>query len=873
MSLSCAKAVPAALVLLVLGLQPCRADISRQVPVGPRAIALGGAYSAIADDASAAFWNPAGLPWIGHQEIAGSRAQLFGTDLTDSYSAFVLPLSPRHAVALDWYHSGFEDDELDFGENRFDLAYGRNLSSILAAGFTVKYLNRQIGLDASTLQSGNGLGADLGVLVRPIAGLHLALALRDVFDTALHYDGEGGSEVVYPRRLRCGASYAFGRSVLATADLDDRYHLGLEVTPLDALSLRGGIQQGLTEDLGPTYSAGAGFRVGFLRFDYAYQMHPVLKPTSFLGLSLAFNFNPSRIRIEKVEARDLYASLYKSYSEQPLGSVFIRNLQDEPLETRLRVDIPELMDQPSEQLVYLAPRAVSEVPLTAVLASKALRTREHRPVQIEVEATYQSARLMRTDEGSGRCLVYGAGAISWENGAAPAAAFVTTQDPVIDALAREAVRTGFPAGRGESFPDREVAQAAAIVDALRTLGVTYVPDPHNAYSSISRTAHAVDTVQYPRETLEKRSGDCDDTVVLTAALLENVGIRTRFVDVPGHLFLLLDTGLGKRTRLTLAVDPDRYVIDGDRVWIPLETTAIPDGFAEAWAQGAAAYQSWSAGSEMRLVDVEDAQARYAPALLPGAEAPAPPLDADSLTSRLGEDARAIAGWQDAFFRERFGTAMEAGSASADQLDEMAKVYFLTRRLEEAEATLRRALELESSARVHNNLAAVLLVGGDVQAADAQLRQAIEMDPDDAGIRLNLGLVRYALGDTTGADRALADGILLSGGYGEAGRLLGLPADQERSREGGLRMSLEKARSLLKRALSRALGPEKATAGESAGGAPEATSPSATSPLEETVTPLPEGSASRPVPSLTASLAWSKAGKPEGAERLLYWKDE
>ena len=79
--------------LACLVASPGKAGISTQVPIGPRAIALGGAYSALADDASAIFWNPAGLAGIGHQEIAGSYANLYAADIKDSYLAFVLPVS------------------------------------------------------------------------------------------------------------------------------------------------------------------------------------------------------------------------------------------------------------------------------------------------------------------------------------------------------------------------------------------------------------------------------------------------------------------------------------------------------------------------------------------------------------------------------------------------------------------------------------------------------------------------------------------------------------------------------------------------------------------------------------------------------------
>ena len=64
----------AALLLALAAFAPveaAKATPSSQVPVGPRAIAMGGAYSAIADDASALFWNPAGLAGQEASSMAG----------------------------------------------------------------------------------------------------------------------------------------------------------------------------------------------------------------------------------------------------------------------------------------------------------------------------------------------------------------------------------------------------------------------------------------------------------------------------------------------------------------------------------------------------------------------------------------------------------------------------------------------------------------------------------------------------------------------------------------------------------------------------------------------------------------------------------
>lgn len=56
--------------------------------VGARAIGLGGAFVAIADDPSATFWNPAGLTQV-------ERSQFFlSADLPDDFSAFSLVFKP-----------------------------------------------------------------------------------------------------------------------------------------------------------------------------------------------------------------------------------------------------------------------------------------------------------------------------------------------------------------------------------------------------------------------------------------------------------------------------------------------------------------------------------------------------------------------------------------------------------------------------------------------------------------------------------------------------------------------------------------------------------------------------------------------------------
>lgn len=780
---SCGLAALIALLAAPGSPRPARATPSSQVPVGPRAIAMGGAFSALADDASALFWNPAGLARVGHQEIAVSHANLFDTDIRDDLVSFVLPLSPDRAAAADWYHSGFDDGVLGFSENRVTLGAGLKVRPWLWAGAGAKLLARGTSLDGLSITSGRGFGLDLGLLAVPADRWRLGLVGQDLTGTSLR-SPEGESSVAYPRNLRLAAAYAWPRVGTAAFDLDDRWHLGIEATPHPILALRAGVEKDRGGLEPPTWSMGLGFKVGMVRADWARNVPPTLAPTDHFGLSMEFNFNPAQLRIEKVQAHELYTSLYKSYARDGFGSVQLRNLQDRPLTTHVGVYIPELMSVPSEQDVTLRPMAVSELPLTAVFDQKVLAQRGDQPVQVQVTASYQSLRLERREKGVGRTVAYAPGAIDWSAGMAQAAAFVTPRDPAVDGLARQAGRLAL-ALEGNPFGNRNLAFAAAMTDALAELGVAYVPDPTNPFATISSTPHAVDTIHYPHQTIDRLSGDCDDTTVLVASLLGNVGVNTRFVDVPGHIFLLVDTGLHERNRSALGADSTMIVIAGEQVWIPLETTSLARGFARAWRDGADEILAASARGPVNYVDVTDAQARYEPVLPPG-DRHIRTLDEARFNSRLSAEAKGVSSMRDEYFAAHFGAASHELETTADALEQVARIDFEGGDFEGARRQLEGALaKAPQSASAHNNLGIVLAALDSLRAADEHWSAAIALGLRDAGIGLNRGIARWAGGDSVSAVRILGTAIADAGGYIAACRLIALSPEDSLDRSAGL----------------------------------------------------------------------------------------
>lgn len=102
-------------------------------------------------------------------------------------------------------------------------------------------------------------------------------------------------------------------------------------------------------------------------------------------------------------------------------------------------------------------------------------------------------------------------------------------------------------------------------------------------------------VQFPRETIKLRGGDCDDLSVCYSSLLESVGIETSLVDYKNpddirHVNILFNTNLTPDEATLITENDTKYFIrkdenGKDEIWIPVETTSLTD-FNSAWEIGA-----------------------------------------------------------------------------------------------------------------------------------------------------------------------------------------------------------------------------------------------------------------------------------------------
>ena len=786
-------------VLLLAG--AAFAATPKQMSVGARAISMGGAFVAVASDATAVHWNPAAIAWLQRQELTFTYADRFGLSIDNSYLGYTLPLRDNHALGLDWLYHGFDDSELGFRQHKVDFAYGyrngiqrlRPYLGNTAVGLSAKYLSQGTDLDGRSLMNASGWGFDLGILAPLPYGLRFGFTAQDLGGTALEHES-GPSETVFDAHYRFGLASKPVEGLILAADLDDEFHLGTEYWLGGQLALRAGLHTELDSPESfsdaTTASFGLGIKYRFAQFDYAYERHPILAPTHYTSLSLSYN--PSVVSIKGVTIRPspIFRSLYRHYQEEDFFDVVIGNSAQEPIEATISLMLPKMMSVPHQEQVLLPPQSTEKYTFTVTFDQDLFNQPEayfDNFVTPVLKVIYTRNRKEQVSEKQlERVYVAGKGKLSW-NVPGMAATFVTPEDLSVAGLARGLVQR-YDELLTSKFNRSNIGKAALLFNAMGVYKIRYQADQKTPFASISDDRTIFDTVQYPSELLARpegidtKIGDCDDLTVLFASLLENLSIDTAFLEAndpgKGHIYLMFDSGVPREKAEDHFISGSEYVEWQGRVWIPVETTMFGFTFADAWRNGVAEYKRLKIRKLIDEVYVQQWLGTYKPAVLPPSQADIPSVAA--MDSLLSKDL--------AFFDDRVDQIALGSITSLDTPDgayDAAAAYLRVDHLEKAIAMFDRVLAMDSDyADALNGKGVALTRQGRYDEALELFRQAL-LHQDNTGVRMNVALTYYLKGERETADRLFGEVVALDDSYMELFDFLASVGDAQESYDIGI----------------------------------------------------------------------------------------
>ena len=271
-----------------------------KIGVGARATALGGAYTALAQDATASYWNPAGLAQSDKNQVVLSHLDWL-VDVDYEYAAYLHRLNDRIAVSAfvgflhladmpvtTEYHPYGNGEYFSYSDLVTGLSTSIKMTDRFSFGVTLKYVRE----DLAELYM-NGLLFDFGTFYwTGFKTLRIAASVRN-FGTDFQPNGtyvrrEATGETIAdyesfsaPAIFTLGAAmdvYSHKRHTFTGAlqmnhpmDDSENFVIGAEYSWKKMFAVRTGFN-GNNEENKWTFGAGAHFHIGstVLKIDYAY---------------------------------------------------------------------------------------------------------------------------------------------------------------------------------------------------------------------------------------------------------------------------------------------------------------------------------------------------------------------------------------------------------------------------------------------------------------------------------------------------------------------------------------------------------------------------------------------------------------------------
>jgi len=267
------------------------------IPVGAGPAAMGSAYSALATDAYAPVWNPAGLGFVDSTQVAAQHLSYLES-IYYEYLGSAIKLKDGSAVGVSAQYLGSGDipgaalDGTPQGNYSshfaaYSLAYGRRLLDNLSLGLTGKVLDAKIADVGS-----RAYAADFGALYKPMEKVQVAATVTNI-GSKLTFLNDDSS---LPLTGRLGAAYEPTKHWLFSAEGDYEKtgllseHFGVQWKPIDMIALRAGYKTDTTKELGAMagLTTGLGLNIWGQEFSYAWVPIGDLGSTQYFSFLLRF---------------------------------------------------------------------------------------------------------------------------------------------------------------------------------------------------------------------------------------------------------------------------------------------------------------------------------------------------------------------------------------------------------------------------------------------------------------------------------------------------------------------------------------------------------------------------------------------------------
>jgi len=229
-----------------------------KIGVSGRATGMAEAFTAVTDDATATYWNPAGLMLAKDNHLSLTHNEWLD-DVRSEYAAFVLP-KDTYSLGFSLNSTNISGIEIrgnqptiepistfDSHDLAFGVSYARPLNPQLNVGITLKYIYEKIYIDESSGAAGdfgltynfNSIPIQAGMVLQNIGFMadlkNEAPSLPKIFRLGLAFK---------PEKFLTNGSWLVASDLVYDFDSNYHFNFGLEYRFQKFLALRAGYQSG-----------------------------------------------------------------------------------------------------------------------------------------------------------------------------------------------------------------------------------------------------------------------------------------------------------------------------------------------------------------------------------------------------------------------------------------------------------------------------------------------------------------------------------------------------------------------------------------------------------------------------------------------------
>jgi tetratricopeptide (TPR) repeat protein len=289
--------------------------------------------------------------------------------------------------------------------------------------------------------------------------------------------------------------------------------------------------------------------------------------------------------------------------------------------------------------------------------------------------------------------------------------------------------------------DKNLQSAIGFYEALRLLGIAYVSPPLTSYAVASKNKTALDSVKFPLQTIQDRSGDCSDLSILCISLLESVQVETAFITTPGHVFMAFALASSEEEARKTFSHADELIFRDGEVWMPIEVTERAASFLAAWQAGAKEWRKAKKQAHFYPVgsvgNIEPVGSTWS-----GSQPPLP--DQAMAMKNFQQEVALLVAWEIHDREAELMAAVSQSKGSPNTLNALGVLYARYDLLDKAEAQFQAAVETSEYVPALVNLGNLRLRGKLTEEALGFYQRAAAVAPHDPAILLGLSRSNHEL---------------------------------------------------------------------------------------------------------------------------------